>query len=287
VQTRLVLHIFFPLTAAMSLALFTDVAKATSVTTPITDGTLTASLDALPPLSGVTTLVDLTGVTAPSDATLSGTGYTITFSNFSNLPQSCAGDEGIVQGSDACHAVPVAGGSASTPELWTGNYLSTGGPNATGVGESGQITITFTSPETSLELLWGSIDGCFGPSSCSSTSSDIPGNSLALSNGTTVTGYELETALGLTNLGVNGVNPVNGGQANGNTGYGGSAWVVINTTTPFTTVTLTSTISSFESADIVASDIAPEPGSVLLVGTGLGLSALLRRSTLRKRLKKR
>jgi hypothetical protein len=280
-RPRLALHMFFSVTAAMSLALFTAPARATSVTLP--DGsTLTASVNALAPISGETTFVDLTGVTPPSDATLTGTGYTITFSNFS----SCGSDEGIVNGSDACHAVPVAGGSVSTPEYLTGglnsaftqnpgssgNYLSTGGPG-------GQITITFTSPETSLELLWGSVDGCSLSSDCMSTSPGYPGNSLALNNGVTVTGYDLEADGVLTST------------TNGDQGYGGSAWVIIDATTPFTTVTLTSLASSFEAAGIAASrvpiDINPEPTSVFLVGTGLGLAVVLRRSTLGKRLKKR
>jgi hypothetical protein len=268
-RSRPMLHMFFPVTA-------------TPVTVPINGGTITASLNPLPTPAGVTTFVDLTGVTAPSDATLIGAGYTITFSNLS----SCGIDEGIVQGTDACHAVPVAGESGSTPEYLTGglgsaltlnlassgNYLSTGGPG-------GQITIKFTSPETSLELLWGSIDGCGSFGSCTPASPASPGNSLALNNGITVTGYALETALqgaGFT--------------TNASQGFGGSAWVIINTTTPFTTITLTSLYSSFESDGIGAAsvpiDTAPEPASVFFVGTGLGLAALLRRSTLRKRLKR-
>jgi hypothetical protein len=269
-RPRLLLHMFFPVTAAISLALFTDLAKATSVTTSITDATLTASLDPLPALSGATTLVALSGLTASSSpAPLIGTGYTITFSNFLSLVSPpCSTDEGVVQGTDACHAEPVAGLSGGTTQYWTGNYLSTGGP-------IGQITITFTSPETSLELLWGSIDGCsaVAPSTCTPAISGYPGNSLALNNGTTLTGYQLENDLP--------------GISNASQGYGGSAWVMINTTTPFTTVTFTSFYSSFESADITAADPTPEPGSVFLVGAGLGLAALLRRSTLRKRLKKR
>jgi hypothetical protein len=284
-RPRLMLHMYFPVMAAVS-ALFTDVARATPVTIPITNGTLTASVNPLPTPAGVTTFVDLTGVTAPSGATLIGTGYTITFSNLS----TCGIDEGIVQGTDACHAVPVAGENGTTPEYLTGglgsaltlnlassgNYLSTGGPG-------GQITITFKSPETSLELLWGSIDGCSVLGICTPASPAFPGNSLALNNGTTnvttVTGYALETALqgaGFT--------------TNADQGFGGSAWVTINTTTPFTSITLTSLNSSFESGGIGAAsvpiDTAPEPASIFLVGTGLGLAALLRRSTLGNRLKR-
>lgn len=284
-RPRLMLHMFFPVTAAISLALFTDLAKATPVTIPITGGTLTADENALSTPAGVTTFLDLTGVTPPSGATLMGTGYTVTFSNFSSL-SSCSTDEGIVQGTDPCHAVPVAGDIGGTPEYLTGglestltaslgssgNYLSTGGPG-------GVITITFTSPQTSLELLWGSIDGCNTSTNCSPTSTAYPGNSLALNNGITVTGYELETDL----LG-------NGFTSNGAQGFGGSAWIVLDTTTPFTTVTLTSLQSSFESAGFAAASVPistnPEPASVFLVGTGLGLAALLRRSTLGKRLKR-
>jgi hypothetical protein len=280
VQPRLVLHMFFPVTAAISLALFTDLAKASPVTTiSITGGTLTASLDPLPPLDGATTSVGLSGVTAPSDATVIGAGYTITFSNFQNvMPSSCVGDEGIVSSTDVnntCHVVPVEGASGN----WMGNYLSTGGPTAAGLGSSGTITITFTSPQTSLELLWGSIDGCNTSTSCTPATPAYPGNSLALNNGITLTGYGLESDLlnaGFTN--------------NGNQAFGGSAWVVIDATTPFTTVTLTSLQSSFESAGFAAAsvpiDVTPEPVSVFLVGTGLGFAALLRRSTLGKRVQR-
>jgi hypothetical protein len=284
VQPRLVLHMFFPVTAAMSLALFTDLAKASPVYVPnITGGTVFADLtNDLPPLTGPTTFVNLTGGTTPSvtPAPLIGTGYTITFSNFSSItPTGCITDEGVVQGLDGCHAVPVAGpasyltggfGSATTTTVGSsGNYLST--------GFGGQITITFTSPQTMLELLWGSIDGCneTASPSCSPETPGSQGNYLTLNNGTTVTGYEVGTALqsdGFTTF--------------GSQLYGGSGWVQIDTTTPFTTVTLTSLYNSFEAAGIAVADPTPEPASVFLVGTGLGLAALLRRSTLGKRLKK-
>jgi hypothetical protein len=300
-RPRPMIHMFFPITAAISLALFADMAKATpvtSVTFAVTGGMVTGSLTQPTTPGGVATLVDLSGVSAPSDATLTGADYTITFSN---LPTGCGAgitEDGIVQNTDGCHAVPVAGetgsgapeyltgdlGSALTTSLGSsGNYLST--------GLDGVITITFTSPQTTLELLWGSIDGCSIPTISSATSvtcsSTTPGNSLVgnsltlnLNNGLTVTGYELGTDLA-------GLAGFTASTDYGGQGYGGSAWIIINATTPFTTVTLTSDYSSFEAAAIAAFDPAPEPASVFLVGTGLVVAALLRRSTLGKRLKNR
>jgi len=122
----------------------------------------------------------------------------------------------------------------------SGNYLSTG---------LGRITITFNSPQSSLALLWGSID---------------TGNSLVFNDAAAfvLTGTAVQAAAA-------------GFVGNGFQGPGGSAYVVINTNTSFTTVTAVSSQISFEFAGIAAATtpftFTPEPVSLILFGTGIGL----------------
>lgn len=212
--------------------------------------TITASLFTPLPPSGVSpTLLSLVGITPPSQSPITTSAYTISFST--------AADQGVVQGTNlSLHAVPVAGVTGTTPEYLTGdfgsslttnladsgNYLSTG---------TGTITITFSTPQTSFALLWGSID---------------TGNSLSFNDGFTVTGTMVQAA-------------VAGFAGNGFQGPGGSAYVVVDTTTPFTTVTATSNVVSFEFAGVAAAtapfNIIPEPASYLLFGLGFIVVALV------------
>ena len=201
----------------------------------------------LPPGGTTTTVVGVQGVTTPSQATLARSGYTVSF--------NVAANQGIVQGAvpSTIHAVPVAGvtssgaptyltgdfGSSQTtnPSL-SGNYLSTG---------TGTITITFAAMETSLALLWGSIDA----------SNAITFNDAA---NDTLTGAQVQAlAVGFAN--------------NGFQGPAGSAYVTAMTNTPFTSVTLSSNVVSFEAAGIAGSTASftpvPEPVSLALLGTGL------------------
>jgi hypothetical protein len=237
---------------AVSIAAITGAAKA---------DTITASLFSPMGPTGTTPIaIDLTGITAPSQSTLTTPDYTVTFS--AGFPT----DQGIVQGTDSgVHAVPVAGETAglaaeymtdgfgsplTTNIASSGNYFSTGANNT--------ITITFTKPQKSLALLWGSID---------------TGNSLTLSDGFTATGTAIQAA-------------ATGFVSNGFQGPGGSAYVVIDSATSFTTVTATSSVVSFEFAGVAAATSpfgsVPEPATVVLFGTGLGIAATL----LRRRQKK-
>ena len=104
-------------------------------------------------------------------------------------------------------------------------------------------------------MLWGSIDSF---------------NAVTFLQGTTtigtVAGDDAATALG------------NGFEANGSQGPGGSGYIIVNSTTPFNSITFSSTSPSFEFAGIVTSIDPigiPEPISVALFGAGLvGLGAV-------------
>jgi hypothetical protein len=212
--------------------------------------TITASL--FSPEAGLgPVVIDLTGIAAPSHGAFSGTGYSVSF--------AVDAGQGVVHGAaDGLYAIPVGGVSGGQPEYLTGGYGSALTPTVGLSGNyfstgTGTITITFDQPETWFALLWGSID---------------TGNSLTFNNGGnavfTVTGTTVQDA-------------ASGFVGNGFQGPGGSAYVVINTSTPFTSVTASSNIVSFEFGGVVASDV-PEPSSVwCLFGAGIGMFALRRR----------
>ena len=219
---------------------------------------ISASLfSSVTPAGGTLVPIILSGIATPSQNFLTGPGYSIAFSGG-------ALNEGVVQGTiNPGHAVPVAGISGSLPEYLTGDYGSplttnlanSGNYLSTGVG--GVITITFTSPQDSLALLWGSIDS---------------GNSLTFNDAAnaTLTGAEVQTAAA-------------GFVSNGFQGAGGSAYVVIDTATPFTIVSATSNVISFELAGVVASNVplaqVPEPSGTALTGLGIAVGIF----TLRRR----
>jgi len=156
------------------------------------------------------------------------------------------------------YAIPVGGATVSptvAPEYLTdgygsslttsagasGNYLSTG---------VGTITITFATPQTSLVLLWGSVDTY---------------NTLTLNDGYSLTGTDVATQAGFL--------------ADGTQGVGGSTYVRITPSTPFTSATFTSTMNSFEFAGVAAST-TPEPSGMVLMGTiviAIGFVAVRRR----------
>jgi len=202
--------------------------------------------------TGATTVIALQDITTPSQAAISTPAYSIDF--------NVAANQGVIQGSvpSTIHAVPVAGVSGSDPTYLTGdfgsdkttdplasgNYLSTG---------TGTITITFTAPQTSLALLWGSIDS---------------GNLITFNNGAgSLSGAQVQASTA-------------GFSANGFQGPTGSAYVLANSDTPFTTVTLTSDVLSFEVAGLAGasgSTAVPEPLSLALLGTGLVATGLIRK----------
>ena len=246
------------MTSTVKLSILAASLIGATVFTSSADAAVIATADlSLPlfPAAPSTTAVGVQGGGTPSQSTYTGSGYTISF----NVP----GDQGIVQGSvpSSIHAVPVAGvtpggaptyltgdyGSTQTSDpLLSGNYLSTG---------AGSITVTFDRPEISLGLLWGSID---------------TSNRVTFDNGDTLTGAQIQAlAFGFA--------------GNGYQGPGGSAYVLAIESNPFTSVTFSSDVTSFELASVVASveKISPVPlpasapmfGAALLGLAGLGYVA--------------
>ena len=215
--------------------------------------TITASLYS--PDAGLgPVFISLTGIQVVSQASFSGPGYSVSFAIDASQP-----DQGVVNGAHGCcYAIPVAGVvNGNQAEYLTGDYGSPLTTNAANSGNyfstgTGAITINFNQPETWLALLWGSID---------------TGNQLTFMNGNntvfTVDGTAVQNAAA-------------GFAGNGFQGPGGSAYVLVNTSTPFTSVIASSSTVSFEFGGVVASPV-PEPGSWCLFGLGIGIVALRRR----------
>jgi hypothetical protein len=155
----------------------------------------------------------------------------------------------VVNGTVAFQAAaPVAAASGGAPEYLTGDF---GSAMTTDIAASanyfstglGTITITFASPQTSLAFLWGSID---------------IGNSLLFNDaGNFVVSGAAAQAAAADFMSI----------------LGGGAWVVVNTDTPFTTVTASSSTPSFEFGTVAASTAPfvanPEPINTALVGSGI------------------
>jgi hypothetical protein len=210
--------------------------------------TVTASLfSPLAPTGSSVVVIDLTGFAAGPHTTLSGAGYSINF-------DAVGSDQGLVNGTvGGSHAVPVGGSTGGSAQYLTGGF---GSSLSTDIGASGNylstglgtITINFVSPQTSFALLWGSIDG---------------GNLLRFNDTSnfSVTGTAVQAAAA-------------GFVSNGFQGPGGSAYVVVNTDTPFTTVIATSSVISFEFDPIAASTTPfetsnPEPAGFGLIAGGM------------------
>ena len=157
-----------------------------------------------------------------------------------------------ISGGDAGQAGVVqgsVGGKYAAPVTdsvgtkYAGNYLSSG---------IGSLTIDFPSAESVFALLWGSVD--------------------------TYNTISFQTAGGPVSF-TGSLMPNN----NGNQGFGGSFYTVIESSVPFTAVTLSSTQYAFESATFeygtsLTPTPAPEPAGMAVLGAGmLGLGFVRRR----------
>ena len=211
---------------------------------------VSASLYTQTPVAGTTMSVAVQGITTPSQSTIFGAGYTVSFSTPAN--------EGVVQSwAGGLYATPVAGQSGGVPTYLTGDfgsaqttdpalsgdYVSTGGAGSS-------IVISFAAPKSAFGLLWGSVDYS---------------NSLEFFSGGTslgvVTGTDVQAAAA-------------GFAGNGFQGAGGSAYVTVNFAAgqTYDIVIARSDVFSFEFAGAVASIEAiptPEPISLALLATAL------------------
>lgn len=150
-------------------------------------------------------------------------------------------------------AAPLGMGTSTT----TGTtYMSVEG--------GGTETATFATPQTSLVIYWGSIDG-----DVTGTASEGNTNEIAINvGGYTLTGEDLLTMLGV---------PANGSQ----TAPDDNLLIKISGfTSPFTTVTFTTTKDAFEFS--IVPSVVPEPSTWAMMALGfmgLGYAAFRRRKT--------
>jgi hypothetical protein len=144
-----------------------------------------------------------------------------------------AGNQGVVTGNSAgLYAAPVVNSQGTQ---YGGNYFST--------GNTGSIDITFATAQMTLALLWGSVD-------TANLVTFLSGNTVIA----TVTGAQIDA------------------NANGDQGYGGSFYTLINLSQSFTEIELSSGVVSFESAELETDPnnvFVPEPASMALLGAGL------------------
>lgn len=198
---------------------------------------------------GTETVINTQGVATPA----SGVGVVTQGSgaNSYTLAFNVASNQGIVQGdASGVHAAPVAGVTNKAPTYLTGNF---GSKETTDVSKSGTylstglgtITLTFATPQKSLALLWGSIDSS---------------NFLTFANGDSVTGAQVQKL-------------ASGFVGEGDRGAGGSAYVIVTEDNPFSSVTFSSKVVSFELNGVVGSttqiSTVPLPASAPLFGAAL------------------
>jgi hypothetical protein len=163
-------------------------------------------------------------------------------------------DAGAVLGSVAnVNAAPWVGGSGGAADANV--YLTSGSEGGPSTGAA--ATLTFSSPQTYLGLLWGSVDSY---------------NTLSFYNGSTL----------VATVGGQDVLNANSGITASAQGFGGTAYVNIDGIPAFTSVVATSSQYAFE-FDNVAYSAVPEPstmisGALLLLPFGASTLRILRKN---------
>jgi hypothetical protein len=169
-------------------------------------------------------------------------------------------------------AIGFSGGSPASGEYAgnsAGNYSSVFGGNNGNAnylvagGTTGAVTATFGSSQTSLTILWGTVDSEAGRNVVVTTSAGTD----------TITGAQILAACGATTC----------GDGFGHTSSGAyDVYVTITGLNSFTTATFSDTGASAFEFDLAVPTATPLPGALSLFAGGLGVLGLLARRKKRK-----
>jgi hypothetical protein len=234
-------------------------AAAAAFAAPAAALNISASTSPIAPVAGTETVIGIQSQPL-GNANFGGTGAAgITWTLSFGTPKN----QGVVRGAQSGQfAIPVAGGTPAAPLFLTGDFGSATTPTEANAGKYlstgiGTITLSFGADQSAFLMLWGSIDAY---------------NSVKFFNdgaqvGSTITGSAVAPLAGIP-------------AANGNRGFGGSAYVLFSNIT-FDRIDFISTQNSFEFAALVGSTqpfAVPVPGALALFGAGLmGLGMVARK----------
>jgi hypothetical protein len=210
--------------------------------------------------TGLATLAGSAHATLLVSTSVGGAPTGVNYVNFDNLPLGNAGGSsggvGVSFTSDGKTVTGAVGGEYAAPFLSNNNGLlfgdPTNGPDATpylttGIGS---VSLTFSSGQKYLGLLWGSVDAY---------------NTLSFYDGANLVGSMTGTAVWAG--------------ANGDQGVNGTYYVNVNSDVAFDKVVASSSQYAFEFDNVSYNPSeVPEPGTLALVGTAfVGFVAARRR----------